>query len=50
MLKPSKTKNILSIWRLSKYLILFIYISTCQKAITTLYIEKKQKKNLNNIE
>jgi hypothetical protein len=48
--KPLNTKSTIAVRRLSKYLILFIYVSTCQKAITTLYIEKNKKKNLNNIE
>jgi hypothetical protein len=41
MLKPLKTKIIINIRRLLKYLISVIYISTYQKVIITIYIRKK---------
>jgi hypothetical protein len=43
--KSSKTKNIINIKRLSKYIILFIYVSTCEKPIITIYTEKLKNPN-----
>jgi hypothetical protein len=46
--RPSKTNNIMTIRKFSRYLILVIHVLLAKKNITALYIENKQKKNNNN--